>query len=530
MSMSLLIMIPVIASIFIYKLPSKLGLCLLWLVELFLLYLSFYYLINTSINQSITEILGGNDPILYISLIGSRNAFVFITLTSIFLPIIHLYALKDSYYNPKFKMLTLVLQGVINGLFLTNDLFNLFVLFEVSTVVLVLLVMFQKTKNSIFNTLYFIVIQVVSMTFFLLGIAYIYRIFGILAIDVITERIHLVPPQSLIMPAALMFTGLGVKLGFFPMFSWIKPTYMSPANPIVVQAIQSGLFIKVSAFIFSRLIFIYSGVSSFHNLLLVITLSTSIIGIIKALSQKNLSLILAFSTVSQVGLISAGFLLSDKAYYGSLLHMINHAFFKALLFLAIGLVTTKYKTTNIDDIRGVLKNMPIVGIMIIIGILSVTGAPLFNGYISKYMIMDTNHIFLNIVFQLINFGTIVYFIRFSSILFGQSLLDKFPISFNKKASLIVLSILILVFGLFGIQIVSYLFDYSFTISIASHIEKTIIYIIMLVLAYYLNKHVLSSNDYLYQRFNRALSLNNSIALIIVCFMVFMIFGLFFYAI
>jgi len=530
MTMSLLIMVPVIASIFVYKLPSKLSLLLLWLVEFFLAYTAITLLINTNLNESMMQILGGTDSILYIALVGNRMAFIFVTLASIFFPIIHLYAFRESYYKPKFMMLTLVLQGVINGLFLTNDIFNLFVLFEVSTVVLVLLIMFQKTKDSIFNTLYFITIQVLSMTFFLLGIAYIYRIFGVLAIDVIADRMHYVPAQSLIMPAALMFTGLGVKLGFFPMFSWIKPTYMSPANPIAVQAIQSGLFIKTSAFMFSRLIFIYSGVSAFHNILIVITLLSSIVGIIKALSQKNPSLILAFSTVSQVGLLSAGFLLGEKAYYGAMLHTINHAFFKALLFLAIGIVMSKYKTSDIKQIRGVLKNMPFVGAMIIVGILAVTGAPFFNGYISKYMMMDTSNIWLNIVFQIINFGTIAYFVRFSSILFGESTLEDTSVSINKKLSMSLLAILIIGFGIFGIAIVNYLFGYSFSISIGSHLEKVIIYFGMIIVAYYLYKLVLSSNDWLYTRFNRSLSLNNSIAVIIVFFMVLMVYGLVFYAV
>jgi len=527
MLMSLIILIPIISSIFIYKLPFKLANVLVWLVQLFLGYASITLLLNSTMATPILEILGGNDAVLYISLLGNRLSFTFVVLTTIFMSLINLFSFNTSFYNNKFMMLIMVLQGVINGLFLTNDIFNMFVLFEVSTVVLVLLVFFQKNNRSIYNGLYFIIVQVLSMMFFLFGIAYIYRIFGVLAIDQITARIQYVDRVSLILPAAFIFAGIGVKLGFFPLFSWIRVAYMAPSNPITVQAIQSGLFIKTSVYVFARFAFMFEPSLNLNNYLLWVCLITSIAGFIKAISQKNPVMILAFHTVSQVGLMCAGFFLSEKGYHGGMYHAINHAFFKTLLFLATGIIMHHYQTTNIKKIRGVLKNMPFVGVMVIIGILGITGAPFFNGYISKYMIMDGSHPpLIEIALLIINFGTILSFSKFGSMLFGTKEIKGIDISKTSYVSMAIFGLFTLFLGIFGTQIMSFLFESSFDISMASHIEKALTYVGMMIVGILFYKYVLSKTDILYRSISWSLTLSNTTFMMVLFFSALMLYGYF----
>jgi len=105
------------------------------------------------------------------------------------------------------------------------------------------------------------------------------------------------------------------------------------------------------------------------------------------MSQYDIKLILAYSTVSQIGLIIFGLSVDNSySYYGAIYHIINHSIFKTLLFLCAGLIIDHYNTRDMRKIRGVFTSMPLLSVAMIMAMLGVTGAPLFNGSISKYLI------------------------------------------------------------------------------------------------------------------------------------------------
>lgn len=106
-----------------------------------------------------------------------------------------------------------------------------------------------------------------------------------------------------------------------------------------------------------------------------------------AVGQKDLKLILAYSTVSQVGLIMMGINIGTEiAFWGSFYHIFSHTIFKSTLFLTAGLISESYGTRNIYKIRGLFKRMPLVSSATALDVLGVIGAPFFNGSISKYLI------------------------------------------------------------------------------------------------------------------------------------------------
>jgi multicomponent Na+:H+ antiporter subunit D len=143
--------------------------------------------------------------------------------------------------------------------------------------------------------------------------------------------------------------------------------------------------------------------------------------------------------------------MADLSFMGGLMHVLNHALFKSLLFLAAGQVIYVYKTKKVYDIEGVLRTMPLTGIVLIFGMLSITGAPFFNGYVSKSLIKydfkyDTIKM---ILFTIINIGTVTSFIKFSRILFGPKqniLIKKSDILAN--LSMVILAISCLGLGIF----------------------------------------------------------------------------------
>lgn len=181
----------------------------------------------------------------------------------------------------------------------------------------------------------------------------------------------------------------------------------------------------------------------YMNLILVLGVVTAIFfGVWMAMLQKDIKLILAYHTVSQMGLIIMGLSSGKKngGFVGSLLHDINHfLFFKSLLFLGAGVVIYLYGTRDVNKIRGVLKNQPVIGISLLIGVLGITGAPLFDGSLSKILIEESLiGRWGYYVVSLVNFGTILSFLKFSQIFFGKADKDvSAPVDKWKKKNTVV---------------------------------------------------------------------------------------------
>ncbi|MFW6319369.1 MAG: proton-conducting transporter membrane subunit, partial [Bacillota bacterium] len=205
-------------------------------------------------------------------------------------------------------------------------------------------------------------------------------------------------------------------------------------------------------------------------------------GVMFALTQKDIKQILAYHTVSQVGIMMMGLSSSDlTVFYGGVMHIFNHALFKSLLFLGAGIIISVYRTKKVSEIRGVFRTMPGISIFMIIGMLSITGAPLFNGFISKsiikYGLTDIEYYAL----FLVNIGTATSFVKMSQIFFGPKTLSYPMKEISKNIALMSLALLCVILGsyyipvidgFFGINVThiknfsfSYLFDYGVTIGI-----------------------------------------------------------------
>jgi multicomponent Na+:H+ antiporter subunit D len=208
---------------------------------------------------------------------------------------------------------------------------------------------------------------------------------------------------------------------------------------------------------------------------------TAVIGFIFALSQTDIKLILAYHTVSQVGLIVFGLSIgSEYSYWGSIYHMLNHAIFKSTLFLTAGIIIDEYGTRNIREVRGVFKRMPYVSIAIIFAMLGITGAPLFNGSFSKYLIQKgtSRSFWFEVSFFIINLGTIMSFVKYSTMLFGKNE-GRFKIRWNQKFVILLLATICLLGGIFGPFFMDILFDVHVTISASSYIDKFKLYFLSL---------------------------------------------------
>ncbi len=213
------------------------------------------------------------------------------------------------------------------------------------------------------------------------------------------DQMALVPFPSPL--AGLLFVlgviGFGVKAGFIPLHIWLPHAH--PAAPSHISAVLSGVVIKTGVYGLMRLIFI---IKDFPEWCAVVLLSIGVVsgvgGVLYALGQHEIKKLLAYHSIENIGIISLGLgiglwgqiyhneLVALIGYAGALLHVFNHAVFKGLLFLSAGSLIRSTHTGEIDRLGGLLKKLPWTGHLFLIGSLSICGLPLFNGFISEWLV------------------------------------------------------------------------------------------------------------------------------------------------
>ncbi|MBF0522179.1 MAG: hydrogenase [Candidatus Omnitrophica bacterium] len=195
----------------------------------------------------------------------------------------------------------------------------------------------------------------------------------------------------------LAIIGSGVKAGFLPMHIWLPHAH--PAAPSHVSAFLSGVTIKIGIYGICRVLWIMGIFPNWCGyVLLTIGIVSGVMGVLYALGQHEIKRLLAYHSIENIGIIALGLgvgllgrsyhqpFIAALGFAGALLHVINHAIFKGLLFLGAGAVIQKMHTGEIDKLGGVAKIMPLTSTLFLVGALSICGLPLFNGFISEFMI------------------------------------------------------------------------------------------------------------------------------------------------
>lgn len=420
---------------------------------------------------------------LALSLYADSISIFMVLMTAIFYIAFLIYTTNEDYAESRFYFLFLVLEAMMAGLFLSGDLFNIFVFLEVSTVVVSILIMYNKDKQAIYDGMIYFFVNVIGTSFLLFGVGFLYRTFGLLDIRALTEAMtQLDSPRAIIVPMGLMLVTVSLKTAVTPLFSWLPKAHGTPSAPPVVSAVLSGLYIKSGVYLFIRFTGMFAPVINVNEFFFWIGFFTALIGFVMALGQSDIKIILAYHTVSQVGLIMMGINMgSEIAFWGSVYHIFSHAIFKSTLFLTAGLIYDEYGTRNVYKIRGLFKRMPWIATATALAILGITGAPFFNGSISKYMIAHgTTDIWITTLLNLINLGTIMSFVKYATIFFGENIKGHRVKSDNYAigASLL-MGVTALFTGIFGERLTKYFFNYEVQVNMSEYIDKGIVYVLMI---------------------------------------------------
>ncbi|MCL1995084.1 MAG: proton-conducting membrane transporter [Defluviitaleaceae bacterium] len=439
--------------------------------------------------EGVTYNIGGFYYGMGIILVSDVLSAVFIMLTAFMFLLAIFYSFNEN-NTSLYWFLLFLWQGVLMGVFLSGDFFNIFVLLEVGTLVVTILILFSRKNRSLYDGLIYFMVNVVSMQFYLLGVGYIYRYTGTLNIYYANAQFANTGREYLMLPYALIMTFIVLKSALVPLYSWLPKAHGTKGAPSAVSALLSGLHIKSSVYLFLRFQYTFE-IVALTEFFMVLGIITAIFGFVMALGQKDLKLILAYHTISQIGLIFTGLNMGiTYSYMGALYHMMNHALFKSTLFLSGGIIAYAYGTRNVYEIRGVLKKMPVVGVATMLAVFGITGTPIFNGSISKYFISSETYGLMNWILIFMSLGTIVSFIKFSTILFGEPKkeIGEKKVDILQQIPIIVLGSLCFLGGIFGRQFIDILFNVQLTIDPAGYFEKSLIFFASLVVGYLLFKY------------------------------------------
>ena len=195
----------------------------------------------------------------------------------------------------------------------------------------------------------------------------------------------------------IFFIGFGIKAGFIPLHSWLPHAH--PAAPSHVSGVMSGVMIKMGIYgILRVLTYIHHDLFDIGIFILVISISSGLIGVSLAIVQHDVKKLLAYHSIENIGIIGIGIglgviglakdipVLAVLGFGGGILHILNHSLFKSLLFYTAGSVYSKTHTRNIEQLGGLIKKMPKTALFFLLGALAISGLPPFNGFISEFII------------------------------------------------------------------------------------------------------------------------------------------------
>lgn len=291
--------------------------------------------------------------------------------------------------HPAYYPLVHVLLTGVCGAFLTGDIFNLYVWFEVMLIASFVLLALGGGREQMEGAVKYVTLNLISSALFLTAAGLVYGKLGTLNLADLAVKIGEVEDPGLVTTVGLLFLiAFGVKAALFPLFFWLPASYHVPATAI--SALFAGLLTKVGVYAIGRVFtLVFLPETGFaHGLLLAGAAVTMVTGVLGAAAQNEFRRILAFHSVSQIGYIAAGLaLFSPLAVAGAIYFMVHHSLVKANLFFVSGLAHRWRGTGELARLGGFYREYPKVSALFLVSALSLAGIPPFSGFFAKLAVV-----------------------------------------------------------------------------------------------------------------------------------------------
>jgi multicomponent Na+:H+ antiporter subunit D len=352
--------------------------------------------------RPVVYVMAGLAPPLGIALRADGISAVMLVTAALIIPAAGLYA-RAGFSSPAGSRESrlaftfwILLQGISAALaivFVSGDLFNLYVALELLTFAAVPLACLEGRAETYAAALRYLLFALVGSILYLLGVALIYGAFGTLDIALLAQRMR--PLPAVTAAAALMTAGLLAKTALFPLHLWLPPAHANAPAP--ASAVLSGLVVKGSFFLTVRLwFFVLPALPAvgFDAILGALGAAAAVFGSTLALMQPRLKLLIAYSTIAQIGYLFLIFPLgsgfhawSADGWNGGFMQVLAHAFAKAAMFLAAGIVYESLGNDRIANFSGAARVMPMSFLTLGLGGLSLMGLPPSGGFAAKWLLL-----------------------------------------------------------------------------------------------------------------------------------------------
>lgn len=337
--------------------------------------------------------MGGWQAPFGITLVADYLSGVMVVITAITALAVSIYALSDIEARKEhhgYHALFNILIGGVTGAFLTGDLFNLYVWFEVMLISSFGLLVLGGRKEQIDGGIKYVTLNLISTILFLSGIGLLYGITGTLNMADIARTLPEVKNQGIVTVIAMMFmVAFGVKAAVFPLFFWLPAAYHTPA--FSVSAVFAGLLTKVGVYALLRTftLMFTADIGFTHEILLWVAAFTMVTGVLGAAAQNDIRKILSFHIVSQIGYMIMGLALyTPLAIAGAVFYLVHHIVVKANLFLIGGVIERIAGSTDLSKIGGLYKSAPFLAVLFFIPAFSLAGFPPLSGFWAKYILVS----------------------------------------------------------------------------------------------------------------------------------------------
>ncbi len=348
-----------------------------------------YQLLQTGVYH---HAIGGWNAPLGIALYADGLSLVMLAITALVGCGVSSYASGyfEAAQSSRFWPLWLLLQGALNALFLSADIFNLYVTLELLGLSAVALTALSGSTDALSGAMRYLLATLLGSLAYLLGVALLYHGFGSLDISLLAARIEPTPAAQAAL--GLICAGLTLKTALFPLHFWLPPAHASASAP--VSALLSGLVVKASFYILLRLwLTVFAELDSGVDTLLGLLGAAAILwGSLQALRQARLKLLVAYSTVAQIGYLFLAFPLivapAAAAWIPAAYLALSHGLAKAAMFMAAGNIIRVCGHDRIADLAQPLQRLPLTAAAFALAGVSIMGLPPSGGFIGKWLLLE----------------------------------------------------------------------------------------------------------------------------------------------
>lgn len=291
--------------------------------------------------------------------------------------------LKDRLRFGYFPIYHFLLLG-LNGAFLTGDIFNLYVWFEIIIISSFVLITIGGEKAQLEGAVKYFTLNILASIIFLTAIAVLYGLTGSLNMADLAGKVAAVENRGLVEITGILFLiGFGIKAGVFPLYFWLPASYHTP--PFAVSAIFGGLLTKVGVYALIRVFtLIFTDTPFLENILIIIAILTLLSGGIGALVQNNMRKVFSYLIICHIGYMIAGLgMFTELAIAGAIFYLIHDIIVKTNLFMLSGVVYRIKGTNSMRHLGDIYAKWPRISLLLFIPLFSLVGIPPLSGFWPK---------------------------------------------------------------------------------------------------------------------------------------------------